>query len=574
MDKKEILEQISLNDLWLNLESLCKLDKTSGTNGEFEAVEYLKKQLNEYGIENDIYEYKGYLSYPINAKIEIVSKDNTIVEAKTRAFSGRTGEEGVEGELIYISTDKNMLTNSEFEEYLDTLDLKGKIVINESNGLGKQRNIILAENKGAAGYVHICATQEEVIHEGIATPIWGTPTPEKLDNIPKMPIAAIKNKDGRALVELIKKDKVIIKMFCEIQTGWEEQKLIEARIPGEIDEFLLIGAHVDSWYFGATDNTTSCAVCLELARLLNKHKDKLKRGVRIAWWPGHSTGRYGGSTWYSDNFWMDLHEKCIAYINVDMLGSSGATEYSKITVSAEISDLALNVVNKITGQASKRVRPGRSADQSFWGPGLPYTYIFSNRLKDMKNCGPGSRSPWWWHTEEDTIDKVDKDVLLKDAKIHGLLALSLCMDKVLPMNIKNIALELKGIVEDLDEKSQGLFDLKPVKDELDDLYNVIDSFQYKISSMECQRGVVRFNRGLLKSIKYLTQINYSNAGLFEHTSGILSVPLALLQDAARLPKLKNDPDIEFVKTKLVRNRNHVVYNIRMASKELRMLLED
>ena len=29
---------------------------------------------------------------------------------------------------------------------------------------------------------------------------------------------------------------------------------------------------------------------------------------KIAWWPGHSTGRYAGSTWFADAFALDLDD--------------------------------------------------------------------------------------------------------------------------------------------------------------------------------------------------------------------------------------------------------------------------
>ncbi len=66
---------------------------------------------------------------------------------------------------------------------------------------------------------------------------------------------------------------------------------------------MLIAGHFDSWHLGATDNATGNVACLELARVLYAQRDRLQRGVRIAWWPGHSNGRYTGSTWYVDHHW-------------------------------------------------------------------------------------------------------------------------------------------------------------------------------------------------------------------------------------------------------------------------------
>jgi hypothetical protein len=50
---------------------------------------------------------------------------------------------------------------------------------------------------------------------------------------------------------------------------------------------------------------------LEVARVLWHMRGKLRRSVRIAWWPGHSAGRYGGSTWYLDAHAADFAKRCI-----------------------------------------------------------------------------------------------------------------------------------------------------------------------------------------------------------------------------------------------------------------------
>jgi hypothetical protein len=59
--------------------------------------------------------------------------------------------------------------------------------------------------------------------------------------------------------------------------------------------------HYDSWDVGVGDNATGDAAMLEIACALWTHRDKLRSAAsRIAWWPGHSTGRFAGSTWYAD----------------------------------------------------------------------------------------------------------------------------------------------------------------------------------------------------------------------------------------------------------------------------------
>ena len=42
--------------------------------------------------------------------------------------------------------------------------------------------------------------------------------------------------------------------------------------------------------------------------------------------------------------------------------------------------------------------------------------------------------PWWWHTRDDTIDKIDADVLALDTKVYVAAALRLVDAPVLPLD--------------------------------------------------------------------------------------------------------------------------------------------
>lgn len=83
-----------------------------------------------------------------------------------------------------------------------------------------------------------------------------------------------------------------------------------------------MSSHYDSWDYGVTDNATGNAAVLELARVLSQKQ--LRRGVKIAWWPAHSNGRYAGSTWYCDEQFEDLDARCVALVNMDSPGCMGA----------------------------------------------------------------------------------------------------------------------------------------------------------------------------------------------------------------------------------------------------------
>ena len=137
---------------------------------------------------------------------------------------------------------------------------------------------------------------------------------------------AVNNPDGQQLIEQARSG-CLATLTCDVTEGWFRSPIPVVTIPGrsEPETFVLLHGHYDSWDYGIGDNAVGDATLLEVARVLWKHRDHLERSVRIAWWPGHSTGRYAGSTWFADRFAIDLYENCIAQINCDSPGCRSAS---------------------------------------------------------------------------------------------------------------------------------------------------------------------------------------------------------------------------------------------------------
>lgn len=79
-----------------------------------------------------------------------------------------------------------------------------------------------------------------------------------------------------------------------------------AEIPGtdKKDEFVMVGAHLDSWHAGtgATDNAAGCAVTMEALRILQALGVKPRRTIRIALWTGEEQGLLGSRAYVAEHF--------------------------------------------------------------------------------------------------------------------------------------------------------------------------------------------------------------------------------------------------------------------------------
>jgi copper chaperone CopZ len=343
---------------------------------------------------------------------------------------------------------------------------------------------------------------------------------------------------------------------------------IQGRNP---DQFVLVAGHLDSWHVGITDNGTGNAACLELARVLHQHRDQLERGVKIAWWPGHSTGRYAGSTWYCDNHWEELNRGCVAYLNIDSPGSRGATWYGSQNGSAELAALGQGVIRDLTGQEADFQRPLRAGDQSFFGPGVPSLYcLLGNMPNPAENwyAVGGSGMNWWWHTEYDTLDTADRNVLATDTQIYALTVLRLCNAVVLPIQTERCAAEITRALESL----PGTVDVhKPLIGQARAVQALCAELDERAAAAAADGGITpaqaeHVNQAILGVLRHLIPVNYTSVGPFHHDPATPRPVVPAMDGVRRLAELQpGTDDYGFLRTSLVRNRNWVSYTLRQAA---------
>lgn len=554
--QEKLISDVSIDEMWTHLEKLCEWDRTTGTEGEFAAVDYVRSVLESYGLPVTMHEYRAYISHPISGGLTVdLDGEHIAIDAKTRAFSANTPEQGLSGELVSIKGGKNMFEADNAVNLISPETVGGKIVLSES---GSRGSMLAAMKAGAVGYIHMWPSDEDVIHEGIVTPVWGTPTPESAGNIPNFPIISIKHKDGLRLRSALEDRVVRGTLHSVTETGWRTVRMPVTDIAGMDDDFVLVAGHIDSWHHGATDNATGNVSCLELARLLAKYQGDLRRGVRIAWWVGHSTGRYSGSAWYADHHWEELDSHCVAYINIDSPGSLGATDYSEVTAVPETAALVTSAVREIAGQSPKITRPMRAGDQSFWGVGVPSLFmLLSNRPEGQRARVGGCGMGWWWHAEEDLIDKAERDVLEKDTQIYAHALARLTQEETLPLDLAAQIADLKHQVEKIQEDAGPHFDATSVIDRL----GALDEAVAALGALPAGAA-----NAVIKQVSHaLTVLSFTSGDRFDHDPAMPLPAFPSLDGARGLAGLDAASDeYGFLATRLVRNRNMVNRTLKSA----------
>jgi hypothetical protein len=534
--------------------------RLSGEPDERRAFEYVEGVLRNLGLETALIDHDAYISLPGGARLEVTQPVREALACITHAFAVSTGPDGVEGELVYVG-------NGGPDEYA-RVGVRGKIVLIEGMALGARAR--LAEQHGAIAHVYI---HGDYTHETSVSSLWGPPTPETAHHLPTTSSFSVNRHAGQRLKTLLSQGPVRVRAWGDVQTGWRTIPLLVGDLPGRIepDRFVLLSSHIDSWHYGAMDNGSANATMLEVVRLLSTHPRR--RSIRIAFWSGHSHGRFAGSAWYADTYWHDLYRHCVAHVNADSTGGRGATVLEEAPVMAETRDLAAELIKAIGGQDLRGKRIGRFADQSFTGIGLASIFgTFSEQdaanpeaargLSLFEHSGGRAAGlGWWWHTTEDTVDKVDEALLVRDTRVYAAAIFRLVNEPALPLNYAATAAEIRDTLMQYQRGAGGRFDLSTEIERADTLYAACGRLNAALREAQVsgdQRRLRRLNDTVVRLGRLLVPVGYTVAGPFDHDLGIAQPPLPGLAQAPRLAALSpSDDEAHMLRVRLRRQANRV-----------------
>jgi len=567
----EAAQAVNTARLRTDLEWFAEVRRDTGGPGEAKAAAYIADRMRAAGVPVTVHEFQAYLSYPIHATLEVLEPEPAHLRCVTHSFGRSTGADGIVADLVYLPD-------------ADAARGAGQAAL--IDGLATPVTILRATRAGCAAVVF--ANQDRVIHNMIGTTIWGTPGLDQLDRLPNVPAVSVNKESGDTLKRLLGRgDRVRVKVTAEVKTGWTPSQLPEVRIPGtdEPERFVLVGAHYCSWHAGITDNATGDACLMEMARILWERRSDLRRSVRVCWWPGHSHGRYAGSTWYADQFFQDLADHCLAYHNIDSPGVRGATRYVARHTTAEIERFCRATIARVTGQTDPPVhRPSRAADQSFLANGVPAfsTYPFlPEGHADFRPWTGGAANAWWWHTEFDTLDKADVDILALDTRVSLTAVIELANATVLPLNHVDTAAEICRTLASIQEHAGTHLDLSRLRADAEAFGTAAARLEEAKETVRSEPARRRLNTALIRISRLVTSMVYSQGGRFQHDpaewSPIMRATtqstLAALGKAAGLPHLDGQPAYGFLRAQVLREANRVDTALRDATREIEATIE-
>jgi N-acetylated-alpha-linked acidic dipeptidase len=578
--EREALESIQLTESDALLQRFSTLVRDSGSDDERTAAEYIVQRLRTLGVPVTVHEPELFLSIPDRSELKVVegSAERTI-RSRPPAFSLPTNGGEVTGEIIYVpsrfagGTGALFDTPKAAERQAGEDPIAGKIVLTE--GFSMPGPVRAFEQRGAIAQIYIHPGEE--IHEGICTTIWGAPNEESIGRKPRTPIVCVNRADGEGLAREAERGAVRVSVRTWLKEGWFRCLLPVVEIHGQHDpdEFVLVHGHYDSWYEGIGDNATGDATLLELARVLHGLRDKLKRTVRIAWWPGHSTGRYAGSTWYADTFADELDEWCVAHVNIDSPGCAGATAYEEVMWMAETAALCSTAIIDAVGEKPRGMRPLRAGDYSFnqIGPAAFYMLLSNIPVEEQKRRGyyavGGCGGNIAWHTPKDLMDVADLEILRRDLRVYLTTILRVVNSVTYPFDYAATIDEMASTVKGYHDAAAGEVDLSPVLEDLEALRSDYTRWRAAADSRaEVETtGRREVNAALRRLSRHLVPLNYARGERFDHDPAVKFGAVPRLEAATRVATAPAATK-PFIRTGLLRERNKVRAMLRAARREL------
>jgi hypothetical protein len=225
--------------------------------------------------------------------------------------------------------------------------------------------------------------------------------------------------------------------------GPAEQENVIAEIRGreKPDEWVLLGAHLDSWELGrgALDNGCNAALVIEAARDIARTGVRPRRSIRFALFTGEEQGMLG--SWAYAKAHRDELDRARAVIVFDM----GIGKVSGFTLDGR-KDIEAGVVEAMkpieSFGATKHVldAPLGTDNFDFLLEGVPNLIANQEEANYIPN----------YHASSDTLDKVDIEALKRNTAIAAVTAFGIA-ERAEPLGPRQSRAEIDALL-----KSSGL----------------------------------------------------------------------------------------------------------------------
>lgn len=400
---------------------LASTPRFTGSREEAEARELLARELSSFGYSVSFEPFKVKVYEVKRASLEVLEPERKPVECSPIGFSGETGEEGVEGELVYIEGGDPALLPAG----------KGWIGLASARPdkegwrklAGRAFGLVVAEGSPTRELSRV-----EVPYE------WR----ERFGNLPAV---YVRYCDAVNLLEAKRVRLVVQQEYRDAETFNLVAEKKGAKYP---DEVVYLVAHLDSVYGvqGALDNAAGSALAVAVAKALSR--GSLKRTLRVVLFSGEELG-LRGSLAHAEQHRSEL-KSAVAVVNLDVHGAALGSTSVIVTGSKSLRHTVEFIAKRLGIRANVSEDVMSSDGTSFAKEGVPVVNIF-------RSSGAAGSA----HTVKDAPELLHPLAF----ELPGILALETAREIVNAEEVpfeREIPDEIKRKVDDYFKKRLGILE--------------------------------------------------------------------------------------------------------------------
>ncbi|MBS4178725.1 M28 family peptidase [Lederbergia citrea] len=385
----KIVKRIKVENIYRDITILSSEPRVAGTESEWNAVQYIEAKFASNGYKTDIqpFTFESYQAPNVGVTVA-----DTSVSSDSITYTPN-GE--ASGELVYV----RLGTAADFEGK----DLTGKIALIKRGDISFSEKVLNASAAGASAVL---------IFNNSPGALSGTLGAPNNDFVPAI---ALSQADGEKLAADLEAGQAISATVSVTGGGIQEKtshNVVAVKEPSQqkkaTNQIVIVGAHHDSvpGAPGANDDASGVGVSLELARVMSNMPTDTE--LRFVTFGAEELGLLGSYA-YVDSLSQDERDRVVGMFQMDMVGSRDAGELVMFTVDGQ-----KNIVTDLSAAAGVRTgtpltygQEGRSDHVPFHYAGIPAALFIHDPVEP------------WYHTPEDSIDKISKEKLHETAEIVG-----------------------------------------------------------------------------------------------------------------------------------------------------------